>query len=250
MISGTTRLVALLGHPVRDSLSPRMQNAAFAARGLDWAYVACDVAPEAFETAVRGLVAARFAGANVTTPHKEAAAALAETELSSVNTLVFEEGRIRGHSTDAAVLADLESERPVVLGDGGAALAFRSVLSEARAFSRKGDWPPDVRDADLVVNATSERDEVLVELGPGQMLVDLPYPETATAAAAREAGAQVVSGLEVLVAQGAAAFELWTGVPAPVEVMRRALGIARDADFRMPGSARHPSEPTGRADRG
>ena len=124
------------------------------------------------------------------------------------------------------------------------------MLSEARAFSRKGDWPPDVRDADLVVNATSERDEVLVELGPGQMLVDLPYPETATAAAAREAGAQVVSGLEVLVAQGAAAFELWTGVPAPVEVMRRALGIARDADFRMPGSARHPSEPTGRADRG
>ena len=44
MISATTRLVALLGHPVSDSLSPRMQNAAFAARGLDWAYVACDVA--------------------------------------------------------------------------------------------------------------------------------------------------------------------------------------------------------------
>ena len=46
VISGTTRLVALLGHPVADSLSPRMQNAAFAARGLDWAYVACDVPPE------------------------------------------------------------------------------------------------------------------------------------------------------------------------------------------------------------
>ena len=49
MISGKTRLVGLLGHPVSDSLSPRMQNAAFAARGLDWAYVACDVAPEEFE---------------------------------------------------------------------------------------------------------------------------------------------------------------------------------------------------------
>ena len=46
MISGTTRLVGLLGHPVSDSLSPRMQNAAFAARGLDWAYVPCDVAPD------------------------------------------------------------------------------------------------------------------------------------------------------------------------------------------------------------
>ena len=64
-----------------------------------------------FETAVRGLVAAGFAGANVTTPHKAAAAALAETDLPSVNTLVFEDGRIRGFSTDAAVLAGLPAER-------------------------------------------------------------------------------------------------------------------------------------------
>ena len=61
--------------------------------------------------------------------------------------------------------------------------------------------------------------------GPGQTLVDLPYPETATAAAAREAGATAVGGLEVLVAQGAASFERWTGVSAPVEVMRRAVGL-------------------------
>jgi shikimate dehydrogenase len=248
MISGRTRLVALLGHPVADSLSPRMQNAAFAARGLDWAYVACDVSPDAVEAAVHGLLGAGFAGANVTTPHKEAAAQLAETDLASVNTLVFEDGRIRGYSTDAAVLDGVMFERAAVLGDGGAALAFRAALPEARAFSRRGEWPPDVRKADLVVNATSERDEVLVELGPGQTLVDLPYPETATGTAAREAGANVIVGLEVLVAQGAVAFELWTGVPAPVEVMRRALGIARDADFRMPGSPRHPSEPTGRSE--
>ena len=182
--------------------------------------------PEGFETAVRGLAAAGFAGANVTTPHKSAAAALAETDLQSVNTLVFEDGRIRGFSTDAAVLAGLPAERAVVIGDGGAAAAFREALPQARTFSRQGDWPPDVADADLVVNATSERDEVLVELGSGQTLVDLPYPETATARAAREQGARVVDGLEVLVAQGAASFELWTGVPAPVEVMRRAVGLS------------------------
>ena len=226
MISGRTRLVGLLGHPVADSLSPRMQNAAFAARGLDWAYVAFDVSPENFETAVRGLAAAGFAGANVTTPHKEAAAALADAYLVSVNTLVFEDGRIRGYSTDAAVLDGVTVERPVVLGDGGAALAFRETLPQARAFSRRGDWPPDVRDADLVVNATSERDEVLAKLEAGQTLFDLPYPETATAVAARQDGAHVITGLEVLVAQGAAAFEIWTGVPAPVEVMRRVVGLS------------------------
>jgi shikimate dehydrogenase len=246
--SGRTRLVGLLGHPVSDSLSPRMQNAAFAARGLDWAYVPCDVTLEAFEPAVRGFLAAGFAGANVTAPYKLAAAALAETDLPSVNTLVFQDGRIRGFSTDAAVLAGLPAERPAVLGDGGAAAAFREALTHARSFSRRGQWPPEVDDADLVVNATSERDDVLVEVGAGQTLVDLPYPETATARAARERGAQVVGGLEVLVAQGAAAFELWTGVPAPVEVMRRAVGIACDADLRMPGSARHPSDTTGPPD--
>ena len=226
MITGRTRLVALLGHPVSKSLSPQMQNVAFTERELDWAYVACDVAPEAFETAVRGLAAAGFAGANVTTPHKEAAASLAETDLASVNTLVFEDARILGHSTDAAVLAGITAERPAILGAGGAALAFRAALPDARVFARKSDWPPDVEDADLVVNATSERDEVLVELVEGQTLVDLPYPETATAVAALAAGADVINGLEVLVAQGAASFELWTGVPAPIEMMRGAVGLS------------------------
>jgi shikimate dehydrogenase len=220
-----TRLVALLGQPVAGSLSPRMQNAAFAARGLDWAYLALDVAPRDLETVVRGLAAAGFAGANVTAPHKLAAAALAETDAASVNTLVFDGARVRGLSTDAAILDGIQTERPVVIGDGGAARAFADALPAARRFSRRLDWPPRADDADLVVNATPVRDEVLVRLGPGQTLIDLPYPDTATAAAAREAGATVFSGLEVLVAQGAAAFALWTGVPAPIEVMRRAVGL-------------------------
>jgi shikimate dehydrogenase len=223
MITAATRLVALLGHPVDHSLSPRMQNAAFAARALDWAYVALDVPPERLEEAVRGLAAAGFAGANVTAPHKLAVANLVETDEPSVNTLVFRDGRIEGTSTDAAVLAGLEAERPVVLGDGGAAQAFLQALPHARAFARRGEWPAVVDDADLVVNATSARDETLIELHRGQTLVDLPYPDSATARAARDSGAHVVGGLDVLVAQGAASFELWTGLAAPVEVMSAAL---------------------------
>jgi shikimate dehydrogenase len=225
VITAQTRLVALLGQPVTGSLSPRMQNAAFAARGLDWAYVALDVAASEFDTVVRGLAAAGFAGANVTAPHKLAAAALAETDLPSVNTLVFDKGVVRGHSTDAAVLDGIVAKRPVVIGDGGAARAFAAALPGARSYARRGEWPAQAADADVVVNATPVRDEPLVELSSGQTLVDLPYPDTATAAAAREAGARVIGGLEVLVAQGAAAFRLWTGVPAPIEVMRRAVGL-------------------------
>jgi shikimate dehydrogenase len=198
-----------------------MQNAAFAARGLDWAYVALDVPPERLEEAVHGLAALGFAGANITAPHKVEVARIVGSRLKSVNTLVG----LEGHSTDAAILDGLAAERPVLIGDGGAAAAFRLALPHARVFSRRGEWPPDATGADLVVNATPVRDEVLVELGPGQTLIDLPYPRTATADAAAAAGATVLDGLEVLVAQGAASFELWTGVPAPVSVMRRALGL-------------------------
>lgn len=226
MIAATTRLVALLGHPVAHSLSPRMQNAAFAALALDFAYVALDVPPERLAGAVRGLAELGFAGANVTTPHKQAVARLVGSDLPSVNTLVCRDGGIEGHSTDAAIVAGLAPARPAILGAGGAAAAFAVALPGARVFSRRGAWPPSVDDADLVVNATSVRDEVLVRLGPGQTLVDLPYPASATAAAAREAGADVHDGLDVLVAQGAASFELWTGLPAPVDVMRAAVRSA------------------------
>jgi shikimate dehydrogenase len=224
-VTGAMRLVGIIGWPVEHSLSPRMHNAALAALGLDWAYVPLPTPPERLEEAVRGLAALGFAGANVTTPHKLAVAALCVTDRRSVNTLVVRDGVVEGSSTDAAILTGLEPEAPVILGDGGSATAFVDALPQARQFSRKGAWPPRVADADLVVNATSERDEVLVELRAGQTLVDLPYPETATATVARRAGAQVVPGLEVLVAQGAASFELWTGQPAPLGAMRGAVGL-------------------------
>jgi shikimate dehydrogenase len=226
-ISAQTRLVALIGHPVAHSLSPRMQNAAFAARALDWAYVALDVPPERLAEGVRGLAAAGFAGANVTAPHKLAAAQLCdEADTESVNTLVFENGRVLGTSTDAAVLEGLAFERAVIVGDGGAARAFSVALPNAKVFSRRGDWPPDAAGADLVVHATPVRDEALFELREGQTLVELPYPETETARAARAGGATVIDGLEVLARQGAASFERWTGVSAPLDVMRNAVRSA------------------------
>jgi shikimate dehydrogenase len=226
MISGETRLVGLIGDPVSQSLSPLMHNAAFAARGLDWVYVPLPVAAERLEDALRVLVALGFAGANVTTPHKLAVAQLVETDEASVNTLIVRDDRLVGSSTDAAILGEVEFRHPVIVGDGGAAVAFAAALPDAPRFSRRGTWPPDVSDADLIINATSARAEVLFELVPGQTLVELPYPASATARAAAAAGARVVDGLDVLVAQGAAAFEAWTGVPAPVDVMRAAVRSA------------------------
>jgi shikimate dehydrogenase len=232
-IGGATRLVGLLGDPVAGSLSPRMQNAAFAARGLDWAYVPLPVAAAALGDAVRGLVAAGFAGANVTIPHKRTVVPLCdEADGDAVNTLVVDGQRVIGFNTDRGIVAGLRASRVCLIGAGGAAAALRGALpGEVRAFSRHGEWPPRADDCDLIVNATPVRDELLVEPHRGQAVVDLAYSDdgsdTALVAAARAAGCgPIVDGLEALVRQGAASFALWTGVPAPIEVMRAAVRSA------------------------
>ena len=147
-----------------------------------------------------------------------------------MNTLVFRDGRVLGFNTDREIVAGIEAERVCLIGAGGAAKALLPGLQgEVRVFSRSGEWPPDASGADLIVNATPVRDELLVEPRAEQTVVDLAYRAdgrlTALVAAARAAGCEVVDGLEALVRQGAASFELWTGRPAPVGAMRSALGL-------------------------
>jgi shikimate dehydrogenase len=264
-IGGATRLVGLIGDPVDHSLSPLMQNAAFAAVALDWAYVPLPVKRERLEEAVAGLEALGFAGANVTIPHKTAVVGYCDelddvaARAGSVNTLVARDGRVLGSSTDGLAvvgLVEAEGARVLVLGAGGGAQAVATSLGDAGAksitvaardaerahalavrlrtlfpeseISAESDWPPSGREATLIVNATPIRDEALVELSEEQQVVDLAYRQdgvdTAMVAAARKAGCtQVVDGLEVLLGQGAASFERWTGIEAPVPVMRAAL---------------------------
>jgi shikimate dehydrogenase len=264
--TGETRLVGLIGSPVSHSLSPQMQNAGFAALGLDWAYVPLPVERARLEEAVAGLGALGFAGANVTIPHKTAVLAFCDeldpgaARAGSVNTLVVREAGIAGSSTDGPAVVGLvqpTAARVLVLGAGGGAQAVATALGDAGAESiavaardperahalavrlrtlfperemvAESAWPPGAGGATLVVNATPIRDEVLVEPEEGQQVVDLAYRSdggsTALVTAARKAGCEVVvDGLDVLLAQGAASFERWTGVPAPVDVMRAALG--------------------------
>jgi shikimate dehydrogenase len=267
-LGGSSRLVGLLGRPLSHSLSPRMQNAAFAARGLDWAYVPLPAEPARLEAAVAGLVALGFAGANVTIPYKTAVLAFCDEldgvaeRAGSVNTIVVREGRVIGSSTDGAAVVEqvaARGARVLVLGAGGAAQAVATALVDAgceslRVAARNPErahalasrlhslfpaghieaaevWPPAAGAATLLVNATPVREELLVEPEAGQTVVDLAYnPDsspTRLVAAARERGCEVVDGLNVLVAQGAASFERWTGVPAPLDVMHAAVRSLR-----------------------
>ena len=241
-IRGTTTLVGLLGWPTSHSLSPPMQNAGFAALGLDWAYVPLPTPPELLPDAVRGLRAMGFAGANVTIPHKQEVIDLCDElddiarAAGSVNTLVFDDGRVLGSSTDGdAVTSQIQAEgrRALVLGAGGAARAVveafeRSGADVTMSSRREPGWPPSLSDYDVLVNATPVKEELIVTPHEGVQVVDLASlpdgRETALVAAARAAGCKVVvDGLDVLLHQGATAFELWTGLSAPLVAMRSAL---------------------------
>jgi shikimate dehydrogenase len=243
-IRGTTTLVGLLGWPTSHSLSPQMQNAGFAALELDWAYVPLPTPPERLADAVRGLVATGFAGANVTIPHKQAVIDLCD-ELDdvaegagSVNTLVVRDGRVFGSSTDGAAVTDqieAAGRQALVLGAGGSAKAVAHALAAAGAgeiemVSRRHGrgWPPSGDGVDLLVNCTPVKEELIVAPRAGMQVVDLAYlpdgRDTALVAAAKDAGCDVVvDGLDVLLFQGAAAFERWTGEAAPLVAMRAAL---------------------------
>jgi shikimate dehydrogenase len=201
-IGGSTRLAGVIGWPVSHSRSPQMHNAAYAALGLDWVYVAMPVPPEHLAEAIRGLPALGLAGVNVTIPHKQSVIALCD-ELSplaersgSVNTITVGPGlRLRGDTTDGLGLMDAigppAGKSALVLGAGGAARSAVAALVDAglavqvsaRRAGAAADlardlgaeavpWLPE-RAASLVVNATPVgQSGYAAELPLGELLLD------------------------------------------------------------------------------
>ena len=222
--------LAVLGHPVAHSRSPRMQEAALAELGLaeDWSYEAIDVAPEGFEDRAREMAAEGFAGANVTVPHKRAALALADApsevarEIGAANTLVFAAGAVLWALEREGAAVEVWNRTPQRAEEICAELGGRPVLE------------PDPAGYELIVNTSAAGlgggDPFAdLPLSPGgfeteQTVVDLVYGEEPSPllGAAAAAGAATVDGIEVLVQQGALSLRIWTGREPPVEAMRAA----------------------------
>ena len=137
-ITGTTKLIGLLGSPVSHSLSPLMHNEAFRLRGLDYIYLCFDVKEEELAAAVRGLHACGACGFNLTMPNKTAAVNLmddlspAASLIGSVNTVVCDGEFLIGHNTDGVGYMealrdagyDVTGKEITILGGGGAASAI------------------------------------------------------------------------------------------------------------------------------
>jgi shikimate dehydrogenase len=188
--TGHTTVAAVIGTPVRHSLSPAIHNAGFEALGLDWVFVAFDVAPGAAPGALAAMRTLALGGLSVTMPHKSAVAQAlddlspAAAALDAVNCVVPRDGRLVGENTDGAGFLDglsvthgfdPDGKRTVVLGAGGAGRAVVRALAEAGAADivvvnrspdraaeaaalagRRGRvaGPDAVAEADLVVQAT------------------------------------------------------------------------------------------------
>lgn len=162
MITAATRVAGVIGDPVRHSRSPAIHNAAFAAAGLDWTYVAFEVAAGEAGRALDGMRALGLAGLSVTMPHKEAVAAAVDERsedvvaLGAANCVVpIGDGRLRGENTDGAGFVrslldagvDPAGRDCCVVGAGGAARAVILALARADAGTI------------LIVNRTPEKAE-------------------------------------------------------------------------------------------
>ena len=270
------RFCYLLGYPVGHSMSAVMHNAAFDELGLEYRYDLLGVSPAKLGAFMAGeMRGQRVRGANVTIPHKVAIMEyLDEVErealaIGAVNTIVNEEGSLKGYNTDGrgAIRAleeaygDLEGVKAVIVGAGGAARAIgyhistkasritilNRTLSRAEELAahlssmpecnasvepsslRRSELKEALKEADILINTTpvgmtpdiegTPVDRSLIR--PGTLVFDTVYNPLMTKLLwdAEEAGARTLSGLRMLVYQGAASFKLWTGVEPPVELM-------------------------------
>ena len=182
ILSGNARVAGIIGWPVSHSRSPRLHGFWLERYRIDGAYVPLPIRPEQFGIGVRGLVAAGFAGSNVTAPHKLAAFEICDRvenvarRAGAVNTLVFRDGTISGTNTDGTgFVANLRASGgdpaagpALMLGAGGGARAVAAALQDAGARI-------------TVTNRTAARAEALARDLPGLRVI--PWEQRSAALA-------------------------------------------------------------------
>jgi shikimate dehydrogenase len=274
-MQGSIRTYCIIGDPIHNSLSPGMQNAAFAALGLNCTYIAFRVPPSELKESIESLRSINIAGFNVTVPHKvDVMKHLDELDITAkkaaaVNTVNNIEGIFRGYNTDIHGFIeplrrrkmDFRAMNVLLLGAGGAARAVVAGLAEesgsiskvvianrdverAKELAKIGsglglkcettslDRAQSVSpDSDLIINATTvgmNNEPSLIDydhIKKGSIVYDIVYRPVTTSLIenAKYAEANIVYGYEMLVEQGAKAFEIWTGIPAPRDIMKKNL---------------------------
>ncbi len=253
--------LAVLGHPIKHSISPQMHNSALATMGQtdaafdSWRYFRFDVPPADLPEALTKLHAAGFLGLNLTVPHKVLAFDLIEhvdpsaQPIGAVNTLKRTATGWHGHNTDGYGLATAVAETLVECLAQGCASLHIANRTEANRVTLIADLAPLDRDIPvagfapsdpphnlppnaLVINATSAglkpEDPLPIDLATitsPLAVFDMIYnpAETKLLTAAKSRGIPTANGLSMLVHQGACALEIWSEAQVPVSVMHTAV---------------------------
>ena len=289
-VTGTTKLLGVIGNPIAHTLSPLIHNAAIAQLELDCCYLPFCVQPAQLATALNGFAAIGVIGCSVTIPHKQAIMLLLAhitplaQAVGAVNTIWSTPAGWQGTNTDVAgfisplmaIDRDWGQTTAIVLGIGGAARAIvagchqlgcgriqvfgrdKAKLSEfqssweqveLRVTNCDTNTPVKIethlwselatladRDNLLIVNCTPLgmspkiedspiAAEIFQTIGANSIAYDLIYTPRPTRflQLAQASGLVTIDGTEMLVQQGAIAFELWFQQPAPVKIMRQTL---------------------------
>jgi shikimate dehydrogenase len=271
---GSTKTYCIIGDPIHHSLSPAMQNAAFAALSLNCTYIAFRVPAGELKDSVESLRSINIAGFNVTVPHKiDVINYLDELDATAkkaaaVNTVNNIEGIFRGYNTDLYGFIeplhkrhlDFWGMQVLLLGAGGAARAIVAALAQENGISKIIIANRDMQRAnelanigtslglkcellpldraqdvsavsDLIVNATRlgmNNEPSIIDykhISKGSIVYDIVYRPLVTDLIenAKYAQASIVYGYEMLIDQGAKAFEIWTELPAPRDAMKKNL---------------------------
>ncbi len=279
MIDAATQVFAVMGNPVRHSLSPAMFNRAFLKTGYNGVYAAFQV------TEIKdGMAAMRslgIRGASITIPHKVSILDFldeldpAAESIGAVNTVINQDGRLKGYNSDClgAVKAleeitRLEGKKVAIIGAGGAARAIgfgvksrgsaitiinRSISNgEKLATSLEADYIPisAVRALpfDILIQTTSVGMTPHVYQSPvpdalltrDLLVMDIVYAplQTRLLKDAADAGCRTINGLSMFIHQAAFQFELWTQLPAPLDVMKHSLMDCLDIPRKDPSHKR------------
>ena len=270
----SSKTYCIIGDPIHHSLSPAMQNAAFAAKGLNCSYIAFRVPDGELKESIESLRSINIAGFNVTSPHKALVMRYLDEldntakKAEAVNTVNNIEGIFRGYNTDLHGFIeplrkrqiDFQGMHVLLLGAGGAARAVVAALAEKKGIAKVVIANRDLRraeeianlgsalgmkceimplaqvqdispDCDLIVNATTlgmKNESSVIDyqhIQKGSIVYDMVYRPLVTDLIenAKYAQASVVYGYEMLIEQGAKAFEIWTGLPAPRDAMKKNL---------------------------
>lgn len=197
------KLFAVLGHPIGHSFSPVMHTASFRSIGFDGSYTRLDVPPAELSDALKRLADEGFTGVNLTIPHKQLAVPMMDTltpiaeRVGAVNTVLFRDGRMHGHNTDApGFLAAAEAElgfrpkghRAAVIGCGGAGRAVAVALAHAgvtalalidvdtaRAEALAAEIRAAGTDAEAATHARLKDADLIAQCSPSGLAV-LPEP--------------------------------------------------------------------------